>query len=94
MLVQKAVWGRGYRDGVAWKILRGRRYKTREAAEAARRRLYEALRESASTGRVAPDYPERWLRDTAVVEVRAEDDAISPLRREGDRKSTRLNSSH
>ena len=83
LLIKKAVWGQGYQDGVAWQILRGRRYKTRQAAEAARKRLYEAIRRAAEAGRVAPDYPERWLRDTAVVEVRAEDDAISPLRREG-----------
>lgn len=83
LLIQKAVWGQGYRDGVAWKILRGRRYKTRQAAEAARKRLYKALREAARAGRVAPDYPECWLRDSAVIEVRAEDNAVSPLQREG-----------
>lgn len=83
LLIQKAVWGQGYRDGVAWKILRGRRYKTRKAAEAARTRIYRMLQEAARAGNVAPDYPESWLRDSAVVEVRAEDDATSPLKREG-----------
>ena len=67
----------------AWALMPGRRYKSRQAAEAALERMHQAALAAAREGRCAPSWADSFRQHHAVLEIGPEDDCRSPLRRAG-----------
>jgi|GEM_PF-6106602 len=67
--------------GPLWALMRGRRYRTREAAEKAFARLEEAWDRAAEEGRMHPSWRGQFRREHAIVEVREGESFADAIKR-------------